>query len=248
MTTGNQSEIRALCTPDAGWGVSLRVSGQEKPQAELQKELRDQFLAAARRHLEALAQASPPATLEEALDRLRGDDAEEAVRIREAAAVARDGKQTQLRTLCARGAGWNVQLRASNKERPVPVLRAELQSQILVAARRYLSSVQAASSSSSAALAQASPPATLEEALDRLRGDDTEEAVRIRGAAAVVEEGNKSQIEALCTRGGGWNVKLRASSQKKATAVLKTELQSQILVAARRHLSSVIRRFAERGF
>ena len=37
VKTGNQSEIRALCTPDAGWGVSLRVSGQEKPQAELQK-------------------------------------------------------------------------------------------------------------------------------------------------------------------------------------------------------------------
>ena len=42
-----------------------------------------------------------------------------------------------------------------------------------------------------------SPPATLEEALDSLRGDDAEQAVRIRGAAAVVEEGNKSQIEAL---------------------------------------------------
>ena len=55
----------------------------------------------------------------------------------------------------------------------------------------------------------------------------------------MVEEGNKSQIEALCTRGAGWNVQLRASSQKKATAVLKTELRSQILAAARRYLSSV---------
>ena len=198
----------------------------------------------------------PVTSLPQALARLRGDDSEEARRIREAETLVKRGNQIEIRKLCTTDAGWGVSRRVNGKVKPQAELKKELRNKLLAAARRHLATVglhhigekergkegtpeRKAQESLPEALAQASLPATLEEALDRLRGDDAEQAVRIRGAAAVVEEGNKSQIEALCTRGAGWNVQLRASSQKKATAVLKTELQSQILVAARRHLSSV---------
>jgi hypothetical protein len=198
----------------------------------------------------------PVTSLVQALARLRGDDAEEARRIREAETLVKTGNRSEIRKLCTTDAGWGVSLRVNGKVKPQAELKKELRNKLLAAARRHLATVglhhigekergkegtpeRKAQESLPEALAQASPPATLEEALDRLRGDDAEQAVRIRGAAAVVEEGNKRQIEALCTRGAGWNVQLRASSQRKATAVLKTELRSQILAAARRYLSSV---------
>ena len=80
---------------------------------------------------------------------------------------------------------------------------------------------------------------TLAHALFRLRTDDSNDARRIREAAAVVRRGTRDQIRKLCVRKAGWDVGLLHGRKCRPLYVLKTELRRQIIAAARRHLCSV---------
>ena len=80
--------------------------------------------------------------------------------------------------------------------------------------------------------------ANLDQALDRLRGDNSREASRIRAASLVVQAGDYGQIRKLCARGAGWDVPLRERGKKRPWLALTTELRGAILAAARRHLAT----------
>ena len=231
VKTGNKSEIRALCTPDAGWGVSLRVSGQEKPQAELKKELRDQFLAAARRHLAVpqLASASSSSGKQASVglhhigDKERGEEGTPERKEASDGIHLIGGKGSTGSSVPAPSAwtGSSVPAPSAWTGSSVPAPRHGQAQDSLPEAhgQAHGSLPQAhgqAQESLPEALAQASPPATLEEALDRLRGDDAEEAVRIRQAAVVARDGKQTQLRTLCARGGGWDQRQCSGQSSRA--------------------------------
>ncbi|MDP7119689.1 MAG: hypothetical protein QF395_05135 [Arenicellales bacterium] len=81
------------------------------------------------------------------------------------------------------------------------------------------------------------PVTSLVQVQARLRGDDAEEARRIREAAIVVDRGNQSEIHKLCTLDAGWGVSRRVSGKDRPDAELKKELRNKVLAAANRHLA-----------
>ena len=58
--------------------------------------------------------------------------------IRGAIAVLQTGSKDDVIKLCARSAGWDVQLQEGGKRRPMDKLRAQLRQGILSATRRHL--------------------------------------------------------------------------------------------------------------
>ena len=70
------------------------------------------------------------------------------------------------------------------------------------------------------------PVTSLPQALARLRGDDSEEARRIREAETLVKRGNQIEIRKLCTTDAGWGVSRRVSGKNRPDAELKKELKT----------------------
>ncbi len=80
------------------------------------------------------------------------------------------------------------------------------------------------------------PVTSLPQALARLRGDDSEEARRIREAETLVKRGNQIEIRKLCTTDAGWGVSRRVSGKKELTTIANHVLTLSRLLQACMHL------------
>ncbi len=80
------------------------------------------------------------------------------------------------------------------------------------------------------------PVTSLPQALARLRGDDSEEARRIREAETLVKRGNQIEIRKLCTTDAGWGVSRWVSGKKELTTIANHVLTLSRLLQACMHL------------